>query len=67
MAPTIFPKNRSLLVILNALDDNPLPVYDKGDQISDVLYVEDHARALYRELKWLPQQNCESGIFKTIT
>lgn len=35
------------LVILNALEGKPLPIYGKGDQIRDWLYVEDHARALY--------------------
>jgi dTDP-glucose 4,6-dehydratase len=35
------------LVILNALDGKALPIYGKGDQIRDWLYVEDHARALY--------------------
>lgn len=34
-------------MILNALEGKPLPVYGKGDQIRDWLYVEDHARALY--------------------
>ncbi|NQD92686.1 NAD-dependent epimerase/dehydratase family protein, partial [Pseudomonas sp. CrR25] len=33
--------------ILNALEGKPLPVYGKGDQVRDWLYVEDHARALY--------------------
>ena len=32
---------------LNALDGRALPIYGKGDQIRDWLYVEDHARALY--------------------
>ena len=36
------------LMILNALEGKPLPVYGKGDQIRDWLYVEDHARALYK-------------------
>ena len=36
------------LVILNALDMKPLPIYGKGDQIRDWLFVEDHARALYQ-------------------
>ena len=36
------------LVILNALDGKPLPIYGNGDQIRDWLYVEDHARALYK-------------------
>ncbi|CRK85739.1 dTDP-glucose 4,6-dehydratase 2 [Candidatus Providencia siddallii] len=35
------------LVILNALHGKSLPVYGKGDQIRDWLFVEDHARALY--------------------
>ncbi|MNF99023.1 dTDP-glucose 4,6-dehydratase 2 [compost metagenome] len=34
-------------MILNALEGKPLPVYGKGDQVRDWLYVEDHARALY--------------------
>lgn len=38
------------LVILNALDGKPLPVYGKGDQVRDWLYVDDHARALYTVL-----------------
>lgn len=46
--PYHFPEKLIPLVILNALDDKPLPVYGKGDQIRDWLYVEDHARALYK-------------------
>ncbi len=34
------------LIILNALEGKPLPVYGDGGQIRDWLYVEDHARAL---------------------
>ena len=34
-------------MILNALEGKSLPIYGKGDQIRDWLYVEDHARALY--------------------
>ena len=41
-----FPEKRIPLVILNALDGKPLPVYGNGNQIRDGLYVEDHARAL---------------------
>ncbi|KUJ75886.1 dTDP-glucose 4,6-dehydratase [Thiomicrospira sp. XS5] len=44
--PYHFPEKLIPLVILNALDAKPLPVYGKGDQIRDWLYVEDHARAL---------------------
>jgi dTDP-glucose 4,6-dehydratase len=35
-------------VILNALEGKNLPIYGKGNQIRDWLYVEDHARALYK-------------------
>lgn len=45
--PYHFPEKLIPLVILNALQGKPLPVYGKGDQIRDWLYVEDHARALY--------------------
>ncbi len=46
--PYHFPEKLIPLVILNALESKPLPVYGKGDQIRDWLYVEDHARALYK-------------------
>ncbi|EXJ09147.1 dTDP-glucose 4,6-dehydratase [Nitrincola nitratireducens] len=44
--PYHFPEKLIPLMILNALDGKPLPVYGKGNQIRDWLYVEDHARAL---------------------
>jgi len=44
--PYHFPEKLIPLVILNALENKSLPVYGKGDQIRDWLYVEDHARAL---------------------
>ncbi len=44
--PYHFPEKLIPLVILNALDEKTLPVYGKGDNIRDWLYVEDHARAL---------------------
>jgi len=44
--PYHFPEKLIPLVILNALDEKQLPIYGKGDQIRDWLYVEDHARAL---------------------
>lgn len=43
-----FPEKLIPLVILNALEGKPLPVYGNGLQIRDWLYVEDHARALYK-------------------
>lgn len=46
--PYHFPEKLIPLVILNALEGKPLPVYGKGDQVRDWLYVEDHARALYQ-------------------
>ncbi|UPQ81335.1 dTDP-glucose 4,6-dehydratase [Pseudomonas knackmussii] len=48
--PYHFPEKLIPLIILNALEGKPLPIYGKGDQIRDWLYVEDHARALYKVL-----------------
>lgn len=44
--PYHFPEKLIPLMILNALEGKPLPVYGQGHQIRDWLYVEDHARAL---------------------
>ncbi len=44
--PYHFPEKLIPLVILNALDEKELPIYGKGDNIRDWLYVEDHAHAL---------------------
>jgi len=46
--PFHFPEKLIPLVILNALEGKALPIYGKGDQIRDWLFVEDHARALYK-------------------
>lgn len=46
--PYHFPEKLIPLVILNALEGKALPVYGKGNQIRDWLFVEDHARALYQ-------------------
>lgn len=46
--PYHYPEKLIPLVILNALEGKELPIYGKGDQIRDWLYVEDHARALYK-------------------
>jgi len=48
--PFHFPEKLIPLVILNALDGKPLPVYGKGDNVRDWLYVDDHAKALARVL-----------------
>ena len=44
--PYHFPEKLIPLMILNALEGKPLPVYGKGENVRDWLYVEDHARAL---------------------
>lgn len=44
--PYHFPEKLIPLVTLNALEGKPLPVYGKGDNVRDWLYVDDHARAL---------------------
>ncbi|WPC74303.1 dTDP-glucose 4,6-dehydratase [Vibrio porteresiae] len=46
--PYHFPEKLIPLMILNALDGKALPVYGNGMQIRDWLFVEDHARALYK-------------------
>ena len=44
--PYHFPEKLIPLIILNAVNGKPLPIYGKGDNIRDWLYVDDHARAL---------------------
>ena len=44
--PFHFPEKLIPLIILNALTGKPLPVYGKGENVRDWLYVEDHAEAL---------------------
>ncbi|MBM7037721.1 dTDP-glucose 4,6-dehydratase [Vibrio ulleungensis] len=48
--PYHFPEKLIPLVILNAIEGKPLPVYGSGLQVRDWLYVEDHARALCKVL-----------------
>lgn len=49
--PYHFPEKLIPLVILNALDGKPLPVYGDGRQVRDWLYVEDHAAAVWLVLQ----------------
>ncbi|MFT4996763.1 MAG: dTDP-glucose 4,6-dehydratase [Chitinophagales bacterium] len=49
--PYHFPEKLVPHIIINALHGKPLPIYGKGDQIRDWLYVEDHARALLTVLE----------------
>lgn len=44
--PYHFPEKLIPLMIVNALADKPLPVYGKGENVRDWLYVEDHCRAI---------------------
>ena len=44
--PYHFPEKLIPLVILNALEGKPLPVYGKGENVRDWLFVDDHAEAL---------------------
>ncbi len=46
--PYHFPEKLIPLMILNALEGKALPVYGQGHQVRDWLYVDDHARALYK-------------------
>lgn len=46
--PFHFPEKLIPLIILNALEGKPLPIYGDGKQIRDWLFVEDHAKALYK-------------------
>ena len=46
--PYQFPEKLIPLVILNALEGKTLPIFGKGDQVRDWLYVQDHAKALYK-------------------
>lgn len=60
--PFHFPEKLIPLIILNALDGKPLPVYGKGDNVRDWLYVEDHAKALCRVLeKGVPGETYNIG------
>jgi dTDP-glucose 4,6-dehydratase len=54
--PYHFPEKLIPLMILNALDGKPLPVYGDGGQIRDWLYVEDHVSAI-----WLVLRNGRPG------
>ena len=45
--PFHFPEKLIPLIILNCLNHKPLPVYGKGDNVRDWLYVDDHAKALF--------------------
>lgn len=52
--PRHFPEKLIPLMILNALEDNPLPVYGKGENVRDWLYVDDHADAIWEVFSKAP-------------
>lgn len=49
--PYQFPEKLIPVIILNALEKKPLPVYGDGQQIRDWLYVQDHCEAIWTVLK----------------
>ena len=60
--PYHFPEKLIPLIILNALDGEKLPIYGKGDNIRDWLYVDDHAKALALVMeKGLPGETYNVG------
>ncbi len=57
--PYQFPEKFIPLMIANALEDKPLPIYGDGLQERDWLYVEDHCRALSTVL----ERGCEGEVY----
>jgi dTDP-glucose 4,6-dehydratase len=49
--PYQFPEKLVPVVLLNALNRRPIPVYGKGENVRDWLYVEDHVRALLKVIE----------------
>jgi dTDP-glucose 4,6-dehydratase len=54
--PRQFPEKLIPLMIANAIDDEPLPIYGDGMNVRDWIYVDDHCRAV-----WLASKKGESG------
>jgi dTDP-glucose 4,6-dehydratase len=61
--PYQYPEKLIPLIISNALNNKPLPIYGDGKQVRDWIYVEDHCRALMRVLEdgRAGQQYCIGG------
>jgi dTDP-glucose 4,6-dehydratase len=49
--PYQFPEKLIPLMILNAIEGKPLPVYGKGNNIRDWIYVKDHSKAVWTIMK----------------
>lgn len=63
-----FPEKLIPLMILNAVNGKPLPIYGKGENVRDWLFVDDHARALWRVLKsGQPGETYNIGGSNTLT
>src|SRR6201999_965330 len=54
--PRQFPEKLIPLMIANAINDEPLPVYGDGKNVRDWIFVEDHARAI-----WLAFEKGKAG------
>jgi dTDP-glucose 4,6-dehydratase len=54
--PRQFPEKLIPLMVANAMNDEPLPVYGDGKNVRDWIYVDDHCRAI-----WLAYKNGRSG------
>jgi len=60
--PNQFPEKLIPLMIMNALEGKPLPIYGDGEQVRDWLYVEDHCEAVWQVLrKGVPGQTYNIG------
>jgi dTDP-glucose 4,6-dehydratase len=60
--PHQFPEKLIPLVLLNAMERKPLPIYGTGENIRDWLYVEDHVQALWRVIEaGIPGQTYNIG------
>jgi len=49
--PYQFPEKLIPLIIINCLNDKTLPIYGKGDNVRDWIYVDDHCDAVFKVLK----------------
>ena len=66
--PYQFPEKLIPLMVINALSDKKLPIYGKGLNVRDWLYVEDHCRAIYTVIeKGTPGQTYNIGGNNEIT
>ena len=60
--PFQFPEKLIPLVIRNAVEGKPLPIYGKGENVRDWLFVGDHCRAILEILRGRPARLTTSGV-----